>query len=59
MFAIICANSKWRNRNDALDQPLKMHINQERLMKEQMDGSARSLLDKSVWYVDEDTCVLS
>ncbi len=30
-----------------LDQPLKMHINQERSMKEQMDGSARLLHDKN------------
>jgi hypothetical protein len=29
----------------ALDQTLKMHINQERSMKEQMDGSARPLHD--------------
>ena len=37
----------------ALDQPLKMHINQERSMKEQMDGSARPLHDKNVGCVDD------
>ena len=41
----------------ALDQPLKMHKNQERSIKEQMDGSARPLHDKNVWFVDDNTCV--
>ncbi len=41
----------------ALDQPLKMHINQERSMKEQMDGIARHLHDKNVVCVDDDTYV--
>ncbi len=38
----------------ALDQPLKMHINQEQLMKEQMDGSARPLHDENMRCVDDD-----
>ncbi len=41
----------------ALGQPLKIYINQEQSMKEQMDGSERPLHDKNMRFVDEDTCV--